>query len=118
MKRRIDYILLGSRIQEWRIRLNITQEELAYEAGLSVPFISEIEHGKKKPSLDTVVAIADAMGVTLDEVMSGNLMSAVNEYQSDIDILLTDCTSGERRFIYEMIKAIKSTIRKNYNIHN
>lgn len=113
MKRRIDYKLLGSRIQEWRIQLQMTQEELAYEAGLSIPFISEIENGKKKPSLETMVAIADAMGITLDEIMVGNLMTASNEYQTDIDILLDDCNKAERRLIYEVIKSVKSSLRQN-----
>lgn len=33
--------------------------ELAFLTGMSIPFISEIEHGKKKPSLETIVSIAN-----------------------------------------------------------
>ena len=62
----INYKLVGTRISEWRKRLSITQDDLAFLTGISVPYISEIENGKKRPSLDIIVAISDAIGVTVD----------------------------------------------------
>ena len=113
MKQKINYLLLGKRIHEWRMALGITQENLAYMTDVSVPFISALENGKKKPSLETVISIADAMGITVDEIMAGNQLSSPNDYQSDIDILLHDCSSEERRFLYESLKSLKDTIRQN-----
>ncbi len=109
----INYKLVGTRISEWRKRLSITQDDLAFLTGISVPYISEIENGKKRPSLDIIVAISDAIGVTVDELLSGNMLSSSSDYQTDIDYLLSDCTSEERQFIYEMLRALKESLRHN-----
>ena len=109
----INYRLIGTRIADWRKRLSITQDDLSFLTGISVPYISEIENGKKRPSLDIIVSISDALGVTVDELLSGNMLSSSSDYQTDIDYLLYDCTSDERQFIYEMLRAIKESLRQN-----
>ena len=113
MKDTINYKLVGTRISDWRKRLNITQDDLAFLTGISIPYISEIENGKKRPSLDIIVAVSDAIGVTVDELLSGNMLSSSSDYQTDIDYLLSDCTSEERQFIYEMLRALKESLRQN-----
>ncbi len=113
MKTQLNYKLLGTRICEWRNRMTITQEDLSFFTGISIPYISEIEHGKKRPSLEIIVSIADALGITVDELLSGNQQSSMNDYQTDIDYLLFDCTPDEKQFIYEMLRALKSSIRQN-----
>ncbi len=104
---------MGKRIREWRTRGEITQEDLSFCTGLSIPYLSEIENGKRRPSVDSIVAIADALGITVDELLSGNLQSSINDYQTDIDFLLYDCSKEERYFIYEMLKAIKTSLRQS-----
>lgn len=119
MKDTINYKLVGTRISDWRKRLNITQDDLAFLTGISIPYISEIENGKKRPSLDIIVAVSDAIGVTVDELLSGNMLSSSSDYQTDIDYLLSDCTSEERQFIYEMLRALKESLRQNkWSINN
>lgn len=113
MKNVINYKLIGTRISDWRKRLNITQDDLSFLTGISVPYISEIENGKKHPSLDIIISISDAIGVTVDELLSGNMLSSSTDYQTDIDYLLSDCTSEERQFIYEMLRALKESLRQN-----
>ena len=118
MKTHLDYQLLGKRIAEWRKNAKITQEDLAFLTGMSIPFISEIEHGKKKPSLETIVSIANALDITLDEIMVGNQLITPTDYQSDIDLLLHDCSGEERRLLYETMKSLKLTLRQNRWIIN
>ena len=113
MKKHINYKLIGTRINNWRKRFGITQDDLALLTDISIPYLSEIENGKKRPSLDIIVSIADAIGVTVDELLSGNMLSSSSDYQTDIDYLLSDCTSEERQFIYEMLRALKESLRQN-----
>lgn len=42
---------IGSRIKKIRSTLKVTQKEMATMSGLSLGFISEIENGKKRPSV-------------------------------------------------------------------
>ena len=121
MKDQINYTLLGKRIYDWRSRMAITQDDLSFLAGISVPYISEIENGKKHPSLSIIVSISNALGVTVDDFFSCNMMASSNDFQSDIDFLLYDCSAEEKQFIYEMIRALKQSLRQNrwnININN
>ncbi|MCC8056958.1 helix-turn-helix transcriptional regulator [Cloacibacillus sp.] len=53
------------KIQKYRIAQGLTQENLAERVDLSVSYISEIENGKKRPSLKTLEKIAAALEVSL-----------------------------------------------------
>jgi transcriptional regulator with XRE-family HTH domain len=45
----------------------MTQAQLGQRVGLATSFISEIESGKKQPSLDSAQDLAAVFGVTVDE---------------------------------------------------
>ncbi|MBQ2433145.1 MAG: helix-turn-helix transcriptional regulator, partial [Clostridia bacterium] len=57
----MNYNALGKRIREQRRALGLTQEQLAEKVGVSLSFIGHIERGSRKASLDTLVAICNAM---------------------------------------------------------
>ncbi len=63
---------LGMKIRIERIKHNLSQEELAEMANLSRPTIGAIERGENSPSVDTVQAIADAFGLTIQEMFNFN----------------------------------------------
>jgi DNA-binding XRE family transcriptional regulator len=62
---------LGDRIQVLRRKLKLTQEEMADRAHLDAKHLQTIEHGKTNPTLATLVAIADALDVTLSVLLRG-----------------------------------------------
>lgn len=55
--------VLGKVIREYRLAKNLSQEELAFEAGLARNHISRIELGRNSPSLDVFEAVAQALGL-------------------------------------------------------
>ena len=65
----MDYHQIGGRVREIRIKNGMTQEQLAEAANLSVPYISHIERGFKRPSLETLVRVAGALHVTADVLL-------------------------------------------------
>lgn len=56
-------------IRELRVGREATVRDLARESGVSPAMISEIENGMKSPSLSVLCAIADALEVTLSQLM-------------------------------------------------
>jgi len=62
----MKYRLLGERIKKERLNRNLTQEKLAEIANVSVSFLGQIERGDRKPSLETVVNISNALGTSVD----------------------------------------------------
>ena len=107
----INYSLIGIRIKETRNQQGISAEELAELANLSSVYISYIENAKRKPSLESLIKICNALGITLDELLYGNLLYNPTEYQTDIDLLMADCSKNEKRFIYLILSA-KNTSKR------
>ena len=62
---------LGRRVADCRDGLNWTQKTLAEKAGLSVTFVSEIENDRRVPGTEALLALANALGTSLDYLVKG-----------------------------------------------
>ena len=62
--------IFGARIEAARKKKGMTQEELADRVGVSQAMINFIEKGKKKPSLETTLAIANEFDTTVESLLS------------------------------------------------
>lgn len=109
----LDYKLLGNRIKELRIKKNITQESIAEITGVTNVYISRIELGISKPSLETLVKICNALDTTIDFLLSNSIFQAKEHLNEDIAILIKDCTSEEINLIGDMIKVILNHRKDN-----
>jgi DNA-binding XRE family transcriptional regulator len=54
---------LGARIRALRDEVGITQEQLAWQAELDKGYLSQVEAGKRLPSIPVVVALAEHLGL-------------------------------------------------------
>ena len=54
---------LGDKVRFARERLGLTTQMLAEKAGVSQPYISEIENGNKNPSAKTIMRLAAVLNV-------------------------------------------------------
>jgi transcriptional regulator with XRE-family HTH domain len=68
-----DLRLFGNAVRDRRERLGISQEELAYRAGLHRTYIGGIERGERNLGLNNIVRIAKAL-----EVTSAQLLASLN----------------------------------------
>ena len=62
---------LGQHIKELRKEKNISQEQLAYTANVSLSQISRIEGGKHNTSFSTLISICKAFNITMNEFFTG-----------------------------------------------
>lgn len=62
---------LGKRIEYLRKMKRFTQETLSFESGINKNYISDLERGKRNPTLKVLKAIADALSVTLENLFKG-----------------------------------------------
>jgi transcriptional regulator with XRE-family HTH domain len=56
---------IGTQVRALRKRTDITVQDLATQAGLSISMLSKIENGQTSPSLATLQALAEALNVPL-----------------------------------------------------
>lgn len=61
----------GEELRFRRDEHGLSQEEVAWRAHLSRQYVSRLELGECSPSLDTMVAVAAALGTTLDVMIHG-----------------------------------------------
>ena len=63
---------IGLKIKIERVKRNISQERLAELANLSRPTIGAIERGQKSPTFNTLESIAEAFGITVQELCNSD----------------------------------------------
>ncbi len=66
----MDYIALGKTIRNIRLSRGMKQKDLAELCDLSDSYIGHIENARGIPSLETVVKVANALEVTVDQLLS------------------------------------------------
>lgn len=59
----------GQVVREARLSKGLTQEELAFNAGLNRNFVIDIEKGRRKPSLITLFSLAKGLDVSPKELV-------------------------------------------------
>lgn len=79
----MDYIFMGRQIRKERQRQQLTQAELAERVDVSTSFIGHVERGSRKASLETVVKISEALGMSIDSmVLPSNIGGALKQFDS------------------------------------
>lgn len=56
-------------IKVWREYRELTQQKIAEEIGISVPFVSQLETGKRKASIDVMRKLASLLNVDIDDLV-------------------------------------------------
>ena len=118
----MDYITLGSNIRNNRRKCDLTQEKLSEQVGISPVFLSQIENANRKPSLETVVTIANSLNVTVDELLTNNssreqLKSSTNYNftSAQINILLKTFDKRSEKEIEALLCAFSILLDCNKN---
>ena len=111
----IDYAAIGKRISEVRNLNGITLTELSVDTGLDSAFISRVENGIKRPSLATLLQLAEYFNITLDDLIPYSKGRNNNAYYSDFKFIMGDCSNNERKIIIDVAAATKQALRNNKN---
>ena len=81
---------IGRNIVLLRKAKNISQEQLALRAEMSVSFLRDIEHGQANPSLDSLERLADILGVDVWVFMllsknDGSILDTLHELRRKLE---------------------------------
>ena len=90
----------------------LTQQKLAELSDQEPSNLSHIERGATKLSLPTIVNIANALGVTVDDLLCDNLTESRPSFERLANYILADCSHRELRIITETMLALKENLRK------
>jgi len=114
----IDYKAIGRRIKFARIRKDVTQEVIAEKVQMSLQHVSNIETGNTKLSLPAVIAMANAVGASVDEFLRDNVLHSKHVFIKEAKDLFEDCDDYEVRVLVDVLKATKDALRKDAALRN
>lgn len=107
----LDYQAIGIRIRRFRKSMGLTQQALAERANQEPSNISHIERGATKLGLPTIVSIANALEVTVDDLLCDSLVHSSAAFEREVSELLSDCSHQELKIITGTMRALKETLR-------
>lgn len=107
----VDYEALGKRIKGFREDRKMTQEQLAETVNLSPTHISNIETAHTKVSLCSLVAIANELKVSLNDLLEESLGYSFGNVLSNI-IDENSFSDEELAIINDVIKALRNSFKK------
>lgn len=110
---RLNYYLLGKRIQNTRKKKGITQMMLAERIDRSAAYISYVETGSKHCSLETLILIANALNVSTDELLFDSLENTVKVSNHKFAAIIADCSEYELQILLDVIINIKLSLREH-----
>jgi XRE family transcriptional regulator, aerobic/anaerobic benzoate catabolism transcriptional regulator len=73
---------LGGRVRAWRARRGMTRKQLAADSGLSERFLADVEAGKGNVSINSLEAVAQALHISILELMQDTPQPAMARVQS------------------------------------
>ena len=62
-------LLLGKKIRKTRKEIGLSQEALAYEAGLDRAYVGKIERGEKNITVVKLLQLSDALDVAMKDLI-------------------------------------------------
>jgi len=105
--------LLGDKIREIRKSKNLSQEHIALLASLSPAHLGQIERGNKKPTVETINKIAEALDVTVIDLFSFDMPQAelnVSKMHGNLETINLLLRNMDEQSLAEVLKSIKAMI--------
>ena len=104
----MNEFMIGRRIREERLRLNLTQEVLAEDVELTTAYIGQVERGERNLTLDNLIKVANRLGVTVDYLLSDSVIADRDATVIQLTQLLNGRTLNEKELAVSLIKTLFS----------
>ncbi len=110
----MNYYEMGQRIRRYRKASNLSQEQLAERAGISVTHMSHIETGNTKLSLPVLVKLADILSVQTDAIIYEYPQINKTSVKQELSELIDSCSTNKLNVIIDVLKSTKISLDKYY----
>ena len=107
----IDWRMLGERIAVLRDERGLTQQQLAERVNLSVVYIGFLEQGKRHGTMDTYLLIANALGITMNDLLKDYLEPGSLAMSERIVTILSGWKEQEQDAIFGIVSELARFVR-------
>ena len=105
----VDYKLIGSRIKAQRKIKGITQEFLAEKLEVSIGYVSQVERGITKISLDLLGRMSSILDCDIAALITGSAVSANNYLREELLQEIAVLNGKKRKLLMEFAKLLSET---------
>jgi transcriptional regulator with XRE-family HTH domain len=109
----MDYLRLGKRIREERLRLNLTQAQLAEDIDISDTYMGAIERGERSLTLDTLVRLVNRLGVTVDYMLSDSVTDCDSNIMEQFKQIIDRQPLARKQMALNVLRSIFSYFENN-----
>ena len=95
----VDYKLIGTRIKEKRKQKKLTQENIAESLDVSVGYVSQVERGATKISLDLLAEISTLLDCDIAFFVSESATNSNNYLADELNTSFASLNEKEKRII-------------------
>ena len=102
----IDYKLIGNRIKSARKTRGYTQEQLAERLDVTVGYVSQVERGITKISLDLLAKISTILECDISILVSGTAVESDNYMNNELFTYYSALDNHNKKLLMEFIKLL------------
>ena len=107
MGKKFENSVQGKSLKNIRLKNNLTQEEVSSLTGLDTKYISQIECGKAKGSIDTMLKFCIAYNVTPNDILyefieNSKAYKELNQFPTDLSKL----SNRDKHIVSTLIKTL------------
>lgn len=100
----MDYDALGKRLRQERHKMHWTQEKLAEKIDVSDAYIGQIERGERSLSLETLIKLANELGVTVDYLLQDSIQITDDHFMNQVKQIMIQRSSKEKQLALDILK--------------
>lgn len=111
----MDRKLLGRRVREERLRIGLTQEQIAEKINVSTTYIGFIERGERSVTLEKLILLAECFQLPIDALLHDAPAQAPEVRERQLKALWNQASAEEQDIILSIIKVITSKTTGNHS---
>lgn len=106
-----ELLLIGERIRSQRIKLCLSQEELAEKAGISANTVSRIEGGQMSMGIGTFIKLVQAMGADPNDLL-GIVPELEKKQYQDIFYRISYLKAADQKIVWKTVEALVESLHQ------
>lgn len=103
---------IGRRIQQYRKKKGLTQEQLAEKVGLSTNYISAVERGVNQLNLDKLIDVINILECSANEIFVDVLNNGYEIKSSLLSEQISKLSKDEQERIFAVVQTLVDTANK------
>ena len=105
----MDYKSIGKNIRAARIKKKMRQEDAAEKSNISLSYYGAIERGERIPTLEVLIDILNAFGVSADEILYDLVDADYEIKQTLVSNKLTGLSKQNLTLVSDIIDVVKKS---------